>query len=189
MHDIVKGLFARGPHRASRIHTFEGPRGYSARTAVYLRYAAYFLVIVMCSAVTHVAFSHTGTFAVDGGFLMFLVSGMVLVAGAAGTMLYTNQRNELIEQVRHYLFGMMTFPGAAVSLVMWGSTGMVNPNVARDTFTNMLSFGLPMVFYCTVVIPAILFIKLLAGMRTLHRSTMDDQEMVNLWTRLDGKQH
>ena len=58
---------------------------------VYLRYAVHFLVIAICSAVTHVAFARTGSFAIGGGFLKFMISTMTLVTGAAGTMFYTNQ--------------------------------------------------------------------------------------------------
>jgi hypothetical protein len=39
-----------------------------------------------------------------------------------------------------------------------------------------------------VVIPPILFVKWLSGIRTLHRSRLDDAETMGLWTRQDHRQ-
>jgi hypothetical protein len=48
--------------------------------------------------------------------------------------------------------------------------------------------ALPVVFLLTVVLPAFIFVKEIAGMRAIYRSTLDDQEAVTLWTRQDGLQ-
>lgn len=183
------GLLARGPHRASRMATVEGPRGISTRAAVFLRYIAYFLVIACCSAISHYCFEHVGKYLL-GGKLMFGLSGLTVLAAALGTVFYVNQRNEIIEQTRHYVFGLMCLPGAVLALIMWGATKLAGPSPSghEDQFLNVLFIGLPALYFCTVVIPPVLFIKMLAQIRTLHRSRLDDEEMMTLWTRQDGHQ-
>ena len=47
---------------------------------------------------------------------------------------------------------------------------------------------MPIVFLATVILPVFIFIKEMAGIRTLYRTKLDDQEQVSLWTRNDGLQ-
>ena len=63
-----------------------------------------------------------------------------------------------------------------------------SPDGHEDQFLHILFIGLPMVYFATVVIPPVLFIKMLAQMRTLHRARLDDEELMGIWTRQDGKQ-
>ena len=183
------GLTTRAPHKVARIDQIEGPRGYSLRASVYLRHVAYLLIIACGSAVSHFCFSHVGKYML-GGKLMFALAALTFAAAAAGTVFYTNQRNEILEQARHYAFGMMVLPGTALALIMWGAQVLAGPSPDghEDQFLHILFIGLPMVYFATVVIPPVLFIKMLAQMRTLHRARLDDEELMGIWTRQDGKQ-
>jgi hypothetical protein len=183
-----QGLMSSTPHRVARIERNEGGRGYSTRAAVYLRHAAYFAIIVIGSAITHYAFAATGPHEIDGGLVMFFLTSLMLVIGAAATMFYTNHRNDILDQVRHYTFGLMVLPGTVIALIMWAVQGMVDSQVNPDAFSRTISTGLIMVYGATLLIPPVIFVKLMAGIRTMHRSTLDDQEMMQLWTRQDGKQ-
>lgn len=183
-----KGLMAPAPHRASRLQTNEGPRGISTRAAVYLRHAAYLLVLALCSSITHYAMAAAGPYSIDGGSVMFLLGTLTLAIGALGTVFYANNRNEIIEQVRHYVFGMMVLPGTGISLILWIVKGLVTSQANPDAFSRTVDMGLLMVFGAVLIMPPVIFLKLMAGIRTLHRSTTDDQEMMRRWTRQDGHQ-
>jgi hypothetical protein len=82
------------------------------------------------------------------------------------------------------MFGIVLFPGTLLALFLhvtkswWG----------QDSISSTLSMALPVVFLLTVVLPAFIFVKEIAGMRAIYRSTLDDQEAVTLWTRQDGLQ-
>jgi len=184
------GLTARAPHRAGRIYVNEGPRGLSTRASVYLRHVAYWFLVIMCSAITHWCFHHVNKYLI-GGEMMFALAMLTLAAAAVGTLFYTNQRNEILSQARHYTFGLMLLPGTVLALIIAGAQTLAGPaaNASNDQFMAVLLTGLPMVYFATVVIPPILFIKMLAGIRHLHRSKLDDQEMMTLWTRQDHIQH
>jgi hypothetical protein len=102
-----------------------------------------------------------------------------------GCAFFVNHRNEIIVQCRHFLFGIMLFPGTGIAVLMWatrGATATSSSSVLSSAFTN----ALPLLFFATVIIPSLIFIKVIAGMRNLHRSTMDDQAAVALWTRQDN---
>ena len=184
------GLTASAPHRAGRIYVNEGPRGLSTRAAVYLRHVAYLFVVFAASAITNWSFHRVNKYLI-GGEMMFALAMLTLAAGAVGTLFYTNQRNEILSQSRHYTFGMMLLPGTVLSLIIAGAQTLAGPaaTASNDQFMSVILTGLPMVYFATVVIPPILFIKMLAGIRHLHRSKLDDQEMMALWTRQDPLQH
>ena len=183
-----EGLFARAPHEASRIAMFEGPRGYSTRVAVYVRHVAYFLVVVLCSAVTHYAMNAAGPYSIDGGTVMFFMAGLTFAVGALATAGYANHRNEILAQVRMYVFGMMVLPGTGIALVLWLVTGLVAQQANPDAFSRTVSLGLLMVFGAVLIMPPVVFLRLMAGIRTMHRTTRDDQEALQQWTRMDGQQ-
>jgi len=184
-----KGLMSPAPHKVSRIVTFEGPRGLSMRSSVYLRHVAYFLIIVLCSAVSDFCFRSVGQYAI-GGKLMFAMCVLVMMVAAAGTAFYTNQREEIIEQARHYVFGLMLLPGTALALIMWAAQSMAGTSqeASSDQFMHIMMIGLPMVYFGSVILPPVLFVKMLTGMHNLHRSRLDDEELVAIWTRQDGHQ-
>lgn len=171
------------PRPVSRIRQFEGPRGYSTRTAVYFRYAAYFALIVGCSAMTEF-FTKDIPNAVGGGRWMFFASTVIVVGGAISSLFYTNIRKEIVEKVRHYIFGISLFPGTLVALFLY----ITKDFLGQDAFGGTLQLALPIVFLATVILPSLIFVKEMVGIRTLHRSRLDDQEAVMLWTRQDGFQ-
>lgn len=182
------GILTTNPQRASRIRELEGPRGYSTRTTVFLRYAVYFAVVLICSAVAHACFTHAARWTA-GGEWMFFSAMLMFVTGAAGTVFYTNQRNEIIAQIRHYVFGLCVFPGTAIAIVMWAAQGLTTTAATgTDAFTSLLGNAIPIVYFCTVILPPLVFVKAMAGLRSMHRSSRDDEELVRTWTRQDGKQ-
>jgi hypothetical protein len=170
------------------VENFEGPRGYSTRVAVYLRHAAYLFVLVLCSALTHYAMDAAGPYSVDGGQVMFLLSTFTLAVAAMATAAFANHRNEILEQARHYVFGMMVLPGTGIALILWLVKGLVTRQANPDAFSQTIDVGLLMVFGAALVMPPVVFLKTISGIRTLHRSTRDDQEMMQLWSRQDGRQ-
>lgn len=182
------GLFARAPHRGTRIHSSEGARGYSTRAAVYMRHAASFLVLVLGSAITHYALAAAGPYALDGGTVMFFLATLTLAIGALATIGYANHRNEILEQVRMYVFGMMVLPGTGIALVLWMVKGLISSQANPDAFTQTLDVGLLMVFGAVLIMPPIVFLRLMAGIRTMHRTTRDDQEVMQAFSRVDGAQ-
>lgn len=173
----------RATKAVSRIQQFEGGRGYSARTSVYLRYFAYFAAIILCSSLTEV-FTKGIPNASGGGRWMFFSMATIVVSGAISSLFFTNLRNEIAEKIRHYIFGYAMIPGTLVALFLF----VAQNYLGMDAFGGTLAMALPVVFLCTVIIPALVFLKEISGLRTIHRSKLDDQEAVALWTRNDGLQ-
>lgn len=183
-----RGLMSPAPHRGTRIATFEGPRGYSTRAAVFARHAAYLLTIILCSSITHFAMQAAGPYMLDGGTVMLFMSAFTLLVGALATAGYPAHRNQIIEEVRHYVFGLMVLPGTGVATILWVFKGLLSSQANPDAFSRTVDFGLLLVFGTLMVMPPVVFVKLMSGIRTLARSTRDDQEMMSVWSRQDGHQ-
>ena len=176
----------RMPLPAPMRKVVEGLRGLSTRTAVRLRYVGYFLTIIIGSATTHWAMSTAGAWA-SGGWFMFGVSVLMAVTGAVGTWFYVNHRNEILEQFKHYLFGICLIPGSALAVINRLAQGVFDsPTAQQDAFLSATASALPLLVFITVVIPAALFVKMIAGIRHIHRTRLDDQEAMNTYTRTDG---
>jgi hypothetical protein len=172
-----------GAARRARIARVEGPRGEATRSAIWLRYVGYFLVIITLSSLTQAALGAAGTTHNGGMFMLFAMTLMALTA-AFGCALYPTHRDDIIEELRHYMFGLCLYPATGVAVVIWAMQSMLtSPNAEADTMAQLLSFSVPVVFVCTLIIPPVVFIKIVAGAQTLHRSTLDDEEMVNVYTR------
>lgn len=173
----------------NRIRQFEGPRGYSTRAAVGFRYASYLLGVVVCSAISHWCFSSNPTWQM-GGVAMFFSATLMFATAALGTIMWSNYRNEIIAQCRHFVFGIAVVPGTGLAIFMRAMQGLLDSASANnDAFAQILSGpALPLVYFCTIAIPAAIFIKVVAGMRTLNRSHLDDEEMVAAYARQDGRQ-
>jgi hypothetical protein len=173
----------RATRAVSRLQQFEGLRGRSTRASLVFRYMTYVLSIMLFSALTQGA-TEGIRYAEDGGLFMLLSCTTISVVGAISTLFYVNLRNEILARVRHYIFGIVLLPGTLLAIFLfvtkswWGT----------DTFSSTLSMALPVIFLVTVVMPAFIFVKEIAGMRAIYRSTLDDQEAVTLWTRQDGLQ-
>lgn len=180
--------YAPEPRGLHRIRQFEGPRGYSTRAAVYLRYVGYLLVIIMCSSFCQAAFAGEDRWR-NGGKWMLFAACLTLATGAVGTWTTANLRNEIVTQTRHFLFGLTVWPGVGIAAIMWAARGLTSgADLNGDAFLSLISNALPIVYFCTVIIPPIVFIKTISGMRTLHRSHLDDEEMMRMYTRQDSMQ-
>lgn len=175
------------PRLAGRVRTIEGPRGVSTRAAVYVRYMVYGLIIAVASAATHALFA--GTPWSSGGYVMFYASVSMLLTATVGTWLYVNQRNEIIEQVRHYVFGFAVFPGLFFAgLYRVTLPGFASEFAQTDAFLSVVGNVIPILYFVTVLIPAAIFVKVISGIRNLHRSSQDDQELLGTISRQDGRQ-
>lgn len=172
----------------SRIRQFEGPRGHSVRATIWLRYVLYLAVILGCSLSSQALLSGLPEVG-NGGDWMFYSVVIILASAAAGAVFYTNHRNEIVNQARHFVFGIVVFPGTGLAILMRLLDGVTGSITSSQSFlSSTMADALPLVFFCTIVLPCLIFIKLVAGMRHLHRSRLDDEEAVRLWTRQDGYQ-
>jgi len=175
----------RATRKVSRIRQFEGLRGYSSRATLAIKYLNYFLLILLCCGLT--GYLTKGVrYASGGGTFMLFSVAIITVSGAVATLFYVNLRNELVERIRHYVFGIVLIPGTLLAMTLrafqeweWANEGSLG---------GTLRGALPVVFLASVVLPAIVFVKEIIGIRTLHRSKLDDEESVQLWTRQDGLQ-
>lgn len=179
-----------GPVPVDVDHTesIEGPRGRSVRATFIFRYVTYFAIVLVAAAVTQWAFSGGTGGAVAGTFMM-ASAALILATGAISTWFYPPSRREIILSARHYAFGICVLPGTAIALLYRASLGWLrDPNAGDSFITQLAANALPLSFFATVVIPAVVFIGQMAGRRYLERSRADDQEAVALWTRQDGLQ-
>jgi len=167
----------------TKLRPNEGPRGVSTRLGVMLRYFSYFFFIIIFSAITQY-FTADVSNARNGGLFMFLACTAVFFVGAISSLFYVNLRKEIVERVRHYSFGIILLPGTLISVFMKAADNWLG----TDTFGRTLGSAMPIVFLATVILPVFIFIKEMAGIRTLYRTKLDDQEQVSLWTRNDGLQ-
>jgi len=166
----------------------EGPRSIATRSSVWLRYCVYMLTILGGCLLTHIALNAAGTTAY-GGALMWLSCFIITSTAAAATVLYPTRRNDTISQFRHYIFGYCVFPGTAIAILIWALSSVVtSPTANDDTMASLLRFAIPAVFVCTVVIPPIIFVKLIAGYHTMYTSLATDQEVMTSLTRQDQLQ-
>ena len=168
--------------KVGSIRQFEGLRGRSTRATLAIKYINQFIIIILLAGV-----SEGVPYASGGGKFMLFSCSVVALVGAGATLFYVNLRRELIEKVRHYIFGIILVPGTLIACLL-----KVLPNWSSaegGELGGVLNSVLPSIFIAAVVLPALVFVKEILGIRTLHRSTMDDQEAVALWSRQDGLQN
>lgn len=167
----------------------EGKRGIATRTVVMLRYTAYMFTLILASVLTDTLLKMAGTTAY-GGQLMWFSAFLMTIVAVAATVLYPTQRENTIEQYRHYVFGMSVLPGTAIAIIIWALRNVItSPAVADDTLASLLGFAVPAIFVCTVIIPPIVFVKMITGYHSLHKSSATDTEMVSSVTRQDHLHH
>jgi hypothetical protein len=169
--------------RLSMLLRVEGERGYSERTAVWLRHLSYVVAVIFCSFLTQamtndVPYSHNA-----GVLMLFACSFMVLVA-AVGTFAFPNNRREVVTQLRHMLFGYVLWPGTGIAALMWAMLGHVA--VTGSMFSGLLVDALPIFFVMAVFIPPAVFVRYVFGLRTLYRTRQDDLELMSIYTRQTG---
>ena len=183
------GVVASAIRAASRVRSLEGLRGYSTRTAVWIRWAVFALVIVMCSAIAHWAFSTNDQWAFAGVMMLFSVTFMALV-GAVGSVLYAESRSKIVEDFQQFAMGIAALPGAALAILNRILAASVAPTAGDEQFLQTLTTsGLAFVYFSTVVIPAAVFAKaVFGGIRAGQKNAASDEELVTAYTRQDGRQ-
>jgi hypothetical protein len=171
--------------KVSRLREFEGLRGYSVRATLAIKYVNYFLAILLFCGVTNF-FVNGVRFASGGGVYMLFSTMIIAVTGSIASLFYIPLRKEIVEKVRHYIFGLMLPAGTVVAAILkvlqtweYSNGGGVG---------SLLSMALPAIFLATIFLPSIVFVKEILGTRTLHRGSMDNEEHVNQITRWDGSQ-
>jgi hypothetical protein len=172
---------------AKRRFTFEGPRGASVRASVGLRYVSYGLVIILGSVVTGACLASTPG-ASSGGEWMLLSSAFQLATAVLGSWFVPPKRPEIIQQVRAYVFGYTVLPGTGIAVFMWAASHMTTSSTNPDVFITAIQSALPWIFFLPIILPAVIFMKSVAGMRVLNREQLDDQENMKVLTRNDGYQ-
>lgn len=180
----------RGPGagtRVSRLLQFEGPRGYATRTAIYLRYLVFALQLLIIPAVISRITARAPMASGDGVWMLFSVAVM-LGAAAVGTMLHPTERHRILRDAKHFVMGIVVWPGFGLALFMWVTSSSSNGQVTGSVFSNLLSNAAPIMYFAIVFIPALVFVKLVAGSATISRSMEDTQVILNRITRQDGHQ-
>lgn len=167
----------------ARVFEVEGERGLALRYSVVARYAAYLGVILACCGLAHFAF--VGTTYSSAGIILLFCSTTMVVAAAAGTMFMPHRRDKVITDLRTFLFSGVLFPTAAESVFAWVLRTSSN---GTDGFMGLLQTALPVMFMANTVIPALVFLKTVAGQRALERTQSSDAEMMATWTRQDDWQ-
>jgi hypothetical protein len=171
----------RGTLRRAR--TAEGPRGVAIRTSVALRYVGYVFTILLGATLANAAFA--GTAWRLAGTLVLFSSSLMCVTAAGGTLFMPHKRSEIIEDLRHFMFQLSLIPATGIAGFDWVVRSYGADPRNQDNFLGLLQNSLPLLYAFTVFIPAIVFVKAVAGRRHLERTQQDDEEAMNTWTRQD----
>lgn len=166
------------------VRATEGDRGLAARKALAFKYAAYAATIAVCVGVVNAAFA--GTSWASAPKILAVAVTVITVTAAAGTVFASADRPDIIDQFRHYLFGLTLFPATGIAIFSAAMRSYSADPSNGDNFIGLLSNSLPMIYAFTAFAPALVFVKVIAGMRTINRSTLDDQETIAAYTRQDG---
>lgn len=110
-----------------------------------------------------------------------------LVVAVAGTIFAAHRRDEIIEQLRAFVFGYTIGPGVGVALFMWVTQALVADG-SDDLFVRTAIAALPWLYFIPVVVPSVMYLKLVSGFRALDRVHLDDEELLQIYTRNDGMQ-
>ena len=172
--------------RRARRHRNEGLRGVSVRATVVLRYLSYWFIIVLAGAITHYCFKSVPE-ASSGGIWLMASCAFQLATAAAGSLFAAHRRDEIIEQLRAYVFGYTVVPGLGVAVFMWVARNMVSSG-SDDLFIRTAVSALPWIYFIPVLIPAVIFLRMVAGFRTIDKIGLDDEELLQIYTRNDGRQ-
>jgi hypothetical protein len=70
---------------------------------------------------------------------------------------------------------------------MWVARNMVSSG-SDDLFIRTSVAALPWLYFIPVLVPAVLFLRLVAGFRVLDKVRLDDEEILQIYTRNDGLQ-
>lgn len=172
--------------RRRRRRRNEGLRGFSVRSTVFLRYLSYWFTIVAAGALAHYCFRSVPE-ASSGGIWLMASCAFQLVVAALGTLFFANRRDEILEQMRGYIFGYTVAPGIGVAVFMWVARNMVSSG-SEDMFVRTAVYALPWIYFIPILIPSVIFLKMVSGFKTIDRVGLDDEEILRIYTRNDGLQ-
>ena len=179
---------ARQARQAKRVRRFEGIRGQATRQAIILRYCAAMAAIVLCAGVNKAGLAHI-TSAAGGWKLLIGAVAVEAVIAAAGTFAFPARRDEIVQQTRHYIFGLTLFPATGLSGLMWALKPFADTaGPAGDGALTTVNTALPYIYYLPIIIAPIVFAKVISGIAGFHRVATDDEEMMLTLTRQDGLQ-
>lgn len=172
----------------SAVMASEGERGLAARWAVLLRYGAYLGGIAVASLIVG-AYPPLGALATR---LLQISCAMIVLAASVASIVYPTERRNLVDQMRFFLFGVICFPavvlGALMSVVSGSTAGSSSQSLGASGDTVMVNLAhttLPYLFWATVVVPPFIFVKMVVGLRKIHRDRTDDEEMMSRLSRQD----
>jgi hypothetical protein len=182
-------IVGRAATAATRLRTYEGLRGISTRVSVAFRQVGAFAVLVGCVGVSHWAFSARPEWRFGGALMLFSVA-FILATAAVGTVLYAESRQQIIDQARHFAYGIVLLPGAAIAVFMRIVAATLGPAPSGDVFAAVLQGnGLALVYLSVVAIPAFVFAKyVFGGLRSVNRRALADEETISAYMRQDGHQ-
>lgn len=166
----------------------EGPLGVTNRAGIWVKYTMYWIAIAACAVFSHGLLSAAGTTSY-GGELLWFVGALMSVIAAVASILQPVNRDEILHAFRHYTFGLCVIPATTIAAIIWALRGVISTATTNgDTMAGLLQFAIPTVFLCTLVIPPVVFVKLIAGFHTMNKSTMTDGELMAMVTRNDNLQ-
>lgn len=166
-----------------RVGEVEGARGKAIRYSVAFKHAGYLLLIIICAAIANASFGGTA-WRLAGTLVLFSGAAMTVTA-ALGMIFIPHKRTNIGEDYRHFLFQVSLFPATGIAVFQWVLKSYTANPQNQDNFLGLLTNTLPLLFAFTVFVPAIVFIKAVAGRRMLDRTQQDDQELMQTWTRQD----
>ena len=185
---VVAGSPADPPRQARRVRRFEGLRGQATRQAIVLRYCAAMAAIILCAGVNKAGLAHITT-AAGGWKLLIGAVAVEAVIATAGTFAFPARRDEIVQQTRHYIFGLTLFPATGLAGLMWALKPFADTaGPTGDGALTTVNTALPYLYYLPIIIAPIVFAKVISGIAGFHRVTTDDEEMMLTLTRQDGLQ-
>jgi hypothetical protein len=120
---------------------------------------------------------------------MLLSVTFQIVVASIGSWQYAAKRPEITQQLRSFVFGYTVFPGTGVAIFMWAAGHISSTSTSgTDVFVSTLNNALPWIYFLPIILPTIIFVKSVAGMRSINREQMDDQETYATYSRNDGSQ-
>lgn len=171
----------------AEVRRTEGDRGVATRWSVMFRHVAYLGGILVTGLLVG-AYPSLGQLATQ---LLLVSCGLIIVSAAVASVFYPTERRNLTEQMRFFLFGVVCFPaavlGALLSVVQnaGGGSGHAVSSSGDAVMINLAHTALPYLFWATVVVPPFIFVKMVVGLRKIHRDRTDDEEMMSKLSRQD----